>query len=90
MPWNCGSLVKTRDADETSHQIVARERDARGREIVHVDEIADGLADAAQAHLVRAAARRRDAVDVAAHVLVGGLSQRITVSSRMLTRRARA
>src|SRR4029078_12129367 len=61
------------DADEPLAQIVARERDALRREIVRVDEIADGLAEAAtEARLVRAAARRRDAVDVAAHVLVSG------------------
>ena len=61
-------------ADEALADVVGRQRDALGRQVVRLDEVAHRLADArAQAVLVRAAGAGRDAVDVAADLLVGRL-----------------
>ena len=65
------------DAEHAEHalaDVVGGERHALRREVVRVDEVANRLADAAaQPVLVRAAGRGRNAVDVAAQVLVGRL-----------------
>ena len=60
------------DAGETFANVVGGERHALGRQVVRLDEVPHGLADArAQPVLVRAAGAGRDAVDIAAQVLVG-------------------
>src|SRR4029078_4326082 len=62
------------DGDEAFADVLRGQRHALRRQVVRVDEIADGLSEAgSKAVLVRAAGSRRNAVDVAAHVLVGGL-----------------
>ena len=54
--------------------VLGGQRHAFRRQVVRVDEVPDRLAEAgAEAVLVRAAGSRRDAVDVAADVLVGRL-----------------
>ena len=72
-PWNCGSLRKMLSTPmHALADVLGRERHALRRQVVRVDEVADRLADArAQAVLVRAARAGRNAVDVAAEVLVG-------------------
>ena len=74
-PWNCGSCDEHAEhADEPFADVFGRERHALRRQVVRLDEVADGLAEpGAEAVLVRAAGAGRDAVDVAAHVLVGRL-----------------
>ena len=74
-PWNCGSGTNTLStATSPSRMSSAVSVTPFGRQVVGVDEVADRLAQAgAEAVLVRAARSRRNAVDVAAHVLVGGL-----------------
>ena len=74
-PWNCGSCDEDAEhADQAFADVLGRERHAFRREVVRLDEVAHRLAEAgAEAVLVRAARCRRDAVDVAAHVLVGRL-----------------
>ena len=74
-PWNCGSCDEHAEhADEAFADVFGGERDALRRQVVRLDEVAHGLAEAgAEAVLVRAAGAGRDAVDVAAHVLVGRL-----------------
>ena len=74
-PWNCGSCDEHRqDAGQALADVFGGERHALGRQVVRLDVVADRLADAgAQAVLVRAADAGRDAVDVAAKVLVGRL-----------------
>ena len=74
-PWNCGSCRNTLSTrDEPFADVLGRQRHALRRQVVRLDEVADRLAEAgAEAVLVRAARSGRDAVDVAAHVLVGRL-----------------
>ena len=74
-PWNCGSSTNTLSTPTMSFaDVLGRERDAFRREVVRVDEVANGLAESgAEPVLVRAAGSGRDAVDVAAQVLVGRL-----------------
>ena len=60
--------------DEPFADVLGRQRHALRRQVVRLDEVADRLAEpGAEAVLVRAARSRGDAVDVAAHVLVGRL-----------------
>ena len=62
------------DADEPLADVLGGDRHALGREVVRLDVVAHGLAEAgAQPVLVRAARPGRDAVHVAPHVLVGRL-----------------
>src|SRR5690606_33788592 len=60
------------DADDALADVVGRDRHALRREVVRLDEVADGLAEpGAEAVLVGAARSRRNAVDVTAQMLVG-------------------
>ena len=62
------------DRGQPLTDVLGGERHALGPEVVHLDEVAHRLDDAAlQAALVRAAGAGGDAVDVALDVLVGGL-----------------
>ncbi len=60
--------------DHAFANVFGGQRDALRRQVVRLDEVPHGLAEAgAESVLVRAARSRRDAVDVAPHVLVGRL-----------------
>src|SRR5690606_35578762 len=62
------------DADQPLADVFGREADAARREVVGLDVVADGLGQPGpQAVLVRPARRGGNAVDVAAHVLLGRL-----------------
>jgi hypothetical protein len=62
------------DGHEPFANVLRRERHPFRRQIVRVDEVADGFPEArAEPVLVRAAGAGRNAVDVRAHVLVGRL-----------------
>ena len=62
------------DAGEPFADVLGRQRDALGRQVVRVDVVAHRLAETgAEAVLVRATRPGRNAVDEAAEVLVGGL-----------------
>ena len=74
-PGTAAPAMKTlSDAGQALADVFGGERHALRREVVRLDVVAHRLADAgAQAVLVRAARAGRDAVDVAAQVLVGRL-----------------